>query len=399
MHFRLSLAVALGLCVAYCLAGLSGYGNDSDSYLLLVSGQNFWLNGLYTFSRPPSYLIPELIIGAASLIGGHIFSNCLSGILGAATLYLFWRLLAPTMSPRLLLLIVLIIGLNPIYFIAASSSMDYAYSLFFCMAGLLSYQSGKLWLGAALFALAMASRLSNCLIVGLLFGYFFLSACREGNGRQVQRLAGSGAICAGILLILYSPAYVSAGYSLDFLTYAIGDWGFAGYAARFIYKNLCLLGLLQWLVLLMLAAIALIRGQLKRRLSLVLWTGCTIVAVQEALFAFAPLEIAYLLPLLFVIFPLSVKLLALKPGQLSILLLTTFSYGFIVNIDLLDRQYNEKRTEAVSAKPGLFVRRGLIVADLQNRQASQAFYFDTYDIPSKKAVFQLNKIKSVIVRR
>jgi hypothetical protein len=58
------------LFVLYCLFGLNGYGNDIDTYLMKESGQNLLLHGKYFPSRVPGYPIPEITIGATSLIGG-----------------------------------------------------------------------------------------------------------------------------------------------------------------------------------------------------------------------------------------------------------------------------------------------------------------------------------------
>ena len=384
-EFNLSVAVTFALFIAYLTTGFHGYGNDSDSYLLLMSGQNLWLNGFYEYSRPPSYLIPEIILGAGSLAGGHILANAVSAFMAAVTLYLFWRLLTGTLSSLSILLLVLTVGLNPIYFIAASSSMDYIYGLFFGMAGVWAYKSGWLVAGATLFALAGASRLSNCLIIGLLFCYFLVSALKSGNRTQAIKLVYSGLLACCLVLLLYLPAYFAADCSLRFLTYSIGDWDFLGYASRFIYKNLYLFGLLPLLTISVLVVRALVGLRTVRGIKQEIWFGIAIVLVQEMVFAKAPLEIAYLLPLLFVILPLLCVAFAFQSWQLALLLVATISYGFIFNIDLLDRKYNENRTEAIAATTGIFVRKGVVIADIQRREESQAYYFNVYDIPDKSS--------------
>ena len=380
---NLSVEVTIGLFITYLTAGFFGYGNDSDSYLLLMSGQNLWLNGFYEYSRPPSYLIPEIILGASSLVGGHVLANAVSAFMAASTLYFFWRLLAGTFSRLTILLMVLTVGLNPIYFIAASSSMDYVYGLFFGMAGVWAYKSGWLVAGAALFALAGASRLSNCLVIGLLFLYFLVCAFRSGDRAHAIGLVYSGLLAFCLVLLLYLPAYFAADRSLRFLTYAIGEWNFFGYASRFIYKNLYLFGLLPLVTLSVLVLLAVIGRRTVQGVTREMWFGIAVVLVQEMVFAKAPLEIAYLLPLLFVILPLLCSVFALQSWQLALLLAATVSYGFTLNIDLLERRYNENRTEAVAATAGIYIRQGVVIADIQRRGESQAYYFNVYDIPDK----------------
>jgi hypothetical protein len=45
----------------------------------------------------------------------------------------------------------------------------------------------------------------------------------------------------------------------------------------------------------------------------------------------------------------------------------TFIYGFALNIDILDRKYDADGREAVSAKVGVFLRPGFVVADVMKR--------------------------------
>ena len=83
MNLNYLLIVLLGF---YFIISLMGYGTDNDTYRMIRSGQNFWLNDIYNASRFQGSLIPELIIGALSILGGSIFSNAISVILSILTL-------------------------------------------------------------------------------------------------------------------------------------------------------------------------------------------------------------------------------------------------------------------------------------------------------------------------
>ena len=63
-----------------------------------------------------------------------------------------------------------------------------------------------------------------------------------------------------------------------------------------------------------------------------------------------------------------------------IMILLTVSYNF-VNFDILDRLYNASGTEAIGAEVGIYVREGLLVEDLNRREASQNEYLEKLLLP------------------
>ena len=103
-----------------------------------------------------------------------------------------------------------------------------------------------------------------------------------------------------------------------------------------------------------------------------------IVAVHELLFLKIPLEISYLLPLLFVIVPLWT--LALRPGRgvLFLVLAATIGYGFACKLDVLDVHYNKAGNVAITADIGLYIRPGVVTRDIRERSESEKFYFREY---------------------
>lgn len=364
--------------------GFSGYGNDIDTYFMISSGHGALLKGVYHYSRPPGYFVPELIIGGASLLGGYLFTNLISSLLGTASLYLFWRLLKAngSFTHRDAALIVATVGLNPHYVIAASSTTDYVYSLFFGLLGVTALRVNRYLLAAPLFALAISSRLSNTLIIGIIYLYFIYIRHKEPESRNGIRLVGSGVLAGCLTALLFLPPYIAAGETFGFFTYKIGSWTFAEYLSRFVYKNIYLFGLAPFLWL----GGMLIHGVTSKKLYVSstpeVLAGMLVLLVHELLFFKVPLEIPYLLPLLFVAMPMTVVLL--RPGRAAMytFLFLVLSYGFVVNLDILDRRYNEAGTEAIAADAGLFARPGVVVADLLERRHSArkyAGYLHVYD--------------------
>ncbi len=101
------------------------------------------------------------------------------------------------------------------------------------------------------------------------------------------------------------------------------------------------------------------------------------IVIQEALFFKIPIDIAYVLPLLFTFVPLWMFLCRPSKFVLSALILLTTVFGFVVNIDILDRKYNATETEAVDAQVGVFFRPGMVIADALERKHWQREYEET----------------------
>lgn len=100
MVLSLGSLAAIYLGAVYFACCLAGYGNDFDTNAMIRSGQNL-LNGLgYSPSRAPGYPVPEIVIGAASRIGGSILLNSISVVLGLGSLSLFYLLALRHLKPN-----------------------------------------------------------------------------------------------------------------------------------------------------------------------------------------------------------------------------------------------------------------------------------------------------------
>jgi hypothetical protein len=373
------VAIFLVFLVFYFIIGLFGYGNICDTYGEMRSGQQALLDFKYEPSRPPSYLIPEMAIGLASLIGHHQLSNLISAILGSLTLYLFYQLLRNIFGKNDALLITLAVGLNPFFIIASSSSIDYIYSIFFIFCGIALLDYRKYFLSGLFFSFAISSRLSNVLIIAAIYAFLIITYNVDKDKRQLlSKLIRSSLIALLFTIILYLPVFIVSGYNFSFLTYNIVDWSIFGHLSRCVYKNTYLFGLFAS-ILVFVTSICFIfkKGTEKVRHSLVLF-GIGIIILEEILFFKLPYRIYYLLPILFVIVPLWAFLINSKRGLLVLFIFLTFLYNFM-NIDVLDRKYDETGS-AVSAEIGIFVRPGILIDDLLNRKQSQEDYFNGYNI-------------------
>ena len=333
--------------IFYSTLSFFGYGNDNDTYGMLKAGQNLLLNFQYIPSRFQGSLIPELIMSAASLVGGYYLSNFISVALGLGTLYIFYFFICKIFSNTEATLITLIVGFNPYFVIASSSSMDYIYGLFFIFLGSFFLFKNFRLFAAIAFAFALASRLSNALLVGLIYLYF-LSSVFQIDKKGFIHLFLSGLFALILTIAFYFPAYSHAGYTFSFLSYAIGDWSISQYLARFIYKNLALFGLLTSLFLYFSLMYNIFVRKIKIHFSRLLVFIIIAFIIEEILFLKVPLEISYLLPIIFLVVPFYVYFIKSNLLRYSLLSLTIL-YNFI-NIDILQIEYAVSKSEAIGAK-------------------------------------------------
>jgi len=186
-HISWACLGVIALFGSYYTIGLFGYGNDVDTYAMIRQGQELVSSYKYYPSRPPGYFVPELIIGFTSMVGGHFLTNLLSALMGATNIYIFYKFIKRYFNEKHSVLICLIVALNPYYIIAASSSMDYIYSIFFGLCGLCFLDRCKYFLGAIFFGLSLSARLSNSLIVFAIYVGYLIANLKNGDIKALRQ--------------------------------------------------------------------------------------------------------------------------------------------------------------------------------------------------------------------
>jgi len=377
------------LFVLYWAVGTYGYGNDSDTYGMLRTGWRLLLGISYQPSRVPGYFVPELIVGILSSVNGHLLSNLVSTILGCATLIMFYRFILDMFENDIALMITMIIGLNPYFIIASSSSIDYIYALFFIMLGITLLRSNNYIPAGISFGLAISSRLSTSVLLLPIYGYFYLVS---RNHQRVNKLTKGRSILGPIVSIavaillgsaLYIPSFIASNNSFDFFSYAIGDWGFLGHLYRFVYKNIYLFGIFAFLTIMVSAVYYLIKKRTYQFDTSLLLACALAVLFEEVLFFKVPLETSYLLPILFLIVPLWVFIVHERKSFIFLALAFTILYNFI-NVNILSIDYDKDNNEAIDAKVGLYMRHGILLNDVWNRQSSEEKYFSEFKLGANK---------------
>lgn len=394
---RLKAFLLLSLFALYFCLGLSGYGNDNDTYGMLKTWSDLFQHGLYSPSRPPGYPLPEVAIGAMAQMGGWAASNALSALLACGCLACFLRLVRARFGSGAALASAAAAGLNPHFIIAASSSMDYVYAACFCLAGVAALASRRVFASGILFALCAASRLTYLPLIAL--AYIAAAFSLPGPSWSAPRLRGLAiAFVSSLILIFaaYLPAWISMGAAMfrptlsDAPVSLLGLDGFStfsAYAARFVYKNVSLWGLPACVCLAAAAGSAWF-GRRKRpegvdpagsRLGRAIpWAAVLGILYAEALFFRLPLEINYLLPVLF----LGIFLVngASQAPVFLVLIALCHALQGVAQVEFIEKIYARKSYESVEASGGrlrLHFARGVVREDLGARKESQRHYFQS----------------------
>ena len=244
--------------------------------------------------------------------------------------------------------------------------MDYIYSIFFGICGLWCLDRRKYFPGAILFALSLSARLSNSLIVFAIYVGYIIAYYKNGDKKALVKLAMSIPVAMIIMAAFYIPSYIAFGNSFKFLSYGIGDWSFLGHFARFVYKNIYLTGFLSAIFILVTVIYTSLKEKKLGEISFEMKLGIFILILHEILFFKVPIEISYLLPVLFVLVPLWVIIVRKNIIFILVLLVLTVSYNF-VKVDVLSFERDYVKLEAVDANTDISINAGVLVDDVIKR--------------------------------
>jgi hypothetical protein len=256
--------------------------------------------------------------------------------------------------------------------------MDYVYSLFFGLAGLTFMMRNQLIPATVLFALTISCRLTFLILVGIIYLYYLYVNYNKKDFVGIRNIFISGITLLILVVILFLPSWYAADRTFKFLEYGIGDWTMIEFLARIIYKNIYLVSPLILAVVGILAVKGIIQKAFSFQVTPALIAGIAMITIMELLFIKIPCEIPYLLPPFMIAVPVLTWIG--KPGKaiMTAMVVLTILFSFVFNPDFLDRKYNEDRTEAISAEVGLFIRNGVVIDDINNRdEAKDRHWEDT----------------------
>lgn len=316
-YTRLLLLIAVVL-LPLCFLG---YGPDNDTYEVLDAGRWTWAQHELVTSRNPGYWTYEAIVYLLNKLGGFLLINLVT--LGVCILIIARVLvILQRLGARFPGLVASILVSAPVFAIAATTTIDYLWSLL----GLVLFVE---WLAedqwgwaAAAATFAYLIRVANCVeIAGIVAGGMLAEviAHRRVTGRSLKILA-----CAVVAAVVGSlpliASYQTANHSFAFVQGIIGDpamWTMRMRLGRFALKGMLLFGVPASLLLL--GGLFFWRrawslelpeesGLYRQRVMPLIGGG---VVAALVLFFEYPIEISYLIPgETFLLMLLSVSLLA-----------------------------------------------------------------------------------------
>ena len=339
-----------------------GYGCDNDTYGVLDTGRIFLADQRYVPSRNPGYLPFEMTIMVLNQLGGSVACNTGTLLCSLIVAGCFLAISRAAAIPGHHLLAV-VMGLQPTYWIASTTSMDYLWALALTMIALILVLRRWIILAGILLGLAMGFRLASFIGAGVIFGYaVFTRPCPSAAKLLTGLIAG-----AAIAAACYIPAFLYAHHTLAFLKPGLGDpslWTLKLTAGRFVYKNIYLFGLAGSAVvwgLLLWHIPAVVRETRNSRAGLV-WVSLAFIIGYEALFGRYPVEPSYLLPALPFLFLLTGMVVRNRTA-----LLTLAATVLIHNIVTLNIAKPDVPNAATNARFGLWVEPGEIVKNVRER--------------------------------
>lgn len=327
--FVVYVAVVLPLCFL-------GYGSDNDTYGVLESAQSTWHDGHLQTSRDPGYWLYEALVYGAGHFGGAVATNVGSMCAGAFVLWRFIVLCRKT-GIRHELLLALCLLFVPTFLIAASSTIDYLWSLAFLIAAAELLYEDKLALASIVGAIAIGFRGSNSIVLaGAYAGLLCYGLITDWGPRQAVRPVISGLAAAFLGAFFYLPSWTLAHHTMSFLTPGIGPpdmWTLKMHVGRFLYKTIYLFGPFATGIFLFLLAR---RHRLSNFSSMdahakkgaLIFSGA--VAGNLLLFAKFPIEVSYLLPgAVFVLLAVGTIFLDLSRKGIMTVLCGIIAFNFI----------------------------------------------------------------------
>lgn len=359
-HLRRQPETGVALAITLLCAPMifAGYGADTDTYLVLSAGTDFITTGQYRPSRPPGYVVFELVTHVLSELGGSVLTNAVTLGMTCAFLLALGRVCRQLNVARAAF-VVACAGLSP-YFVASSAvTMEYLWALALLMWGLAFAIAGHRWRAALLFGLAIALRLQSLLFVVCAYGF----VAREPDTRS--RWLAPAASSALLGALAYLPPFAAAGYSLDFARAMVGGpelWSLTARLGRFVYKNVYFWGLQGTLALALVVALGLKSRAFSALSRAVFWLCVAGIVSTEALYLVYPLEPTYLLFML----PFAAILLSVcvrQTWQVAVVLGAFFSAQWLsINIAKPDVP-----AQAQSASFGLWLEPGVVWRDVAER--------------------------------
>ena len=341
-----------------------GYGTDNDTYTVLDSGVSTWHLHLPETSRNPGYWIFEAMVYLLRHVGGSLATNLATL---AVAITLLWRFLviADRLGVHFRYFFAASLAVTPVFAIAATSTVDYLWSLLGLVLFVELVLEDRLALAILPAAFAFAIRSANGpLIAGALLGAIIVTP------RRAPRLLAVGFAAAMLGGLPMIESYRLANHSFAFTQALSGPdsmWSARMRAGRFLYKSLFLFGPIASAIMIGCAILASVPSPVRweanseyRARAMPILLG--IIFANALLFLRYPIEISYLIPAAFFLLLLLGTRLERKSAAIAVFL-AILSLNFVT--PQFARPNNPGHATGAALHPS--VEPGILIEDIRLR--------------------------------
>ena len=339
------------LVFGFYLCFVGGYGSDEDTLPMIYVFEARLSDGRFVSSRFTSYPIPEIGIGFLSYFFGSWASNLATFSFFLIGVVLFYFSFSKKIDYENFKYYIILCLSSPVLFFDNLEPMDYSWAFLFFSIGTFFLSRKIFELAILAFAFAVGSRM-NFLIFSILVIFFF----NYENKITIQKktiLAFCVFVVSGLF---YLPIWYDNGFGLNWITAARPmEQGFFGLAARFSYKTLLSIGLLQSIFIIYLLKINILSKKVYNNYKILF----ILIASNLLLFLYIPAELSYLQPALIILYFILSQKISRK--LILILIFLNFSNWFI-NFDILKIKHKDNSfcgaKYAISANFNLSIKKG-----------------------------------------
>jgi hypothetical protein len=316
----------------------TGYGAETDSFRVALSGLHLWKSGEYLPSRLPGYPVHDLLMSPLVRVGGSVATMTATAIAALVGVFIFSRITRELDLPSRGLLVAGF-AFTPFLIVKSVETKDYLWALAFGLAAYLAAIRRCPALAGALLGVAIGCRITSSLLLLPLLLLF------------ADRRAWKGAILFTVVaaltaFVVFLP--VTAAYGPGFFTYAdsrlspdiiirsIGQYSIGALGALAVLAALCL----SWRRVVELPRLAL------RDVHVRIWLAA--VALYVIAFLRLPIDIAYLIP----IYPFGFLLLGRLLGRRSLaIVVAAILCSGLIDLDLSALHNFNPATVAATVRP------------------------------------------------
>jgi hypothetical protein len=335
-------------------------GNDLDVANVFRSGRAIARNLTYVPSRPPGAPVHEAATGVLDVIGGPILTNLASLVAAAALLWSLERLLASEGLGRSRRWAVALLGLNPWFLVAATSTADYVFALAFVVACASALRADQPVVAGLWAAAAMGSRVGSITLLAAVAVAHATGARPEG-GRPARQLVTAGSVMVAGTAVVFVPSVLAAN-GLDFAQNDFSASSPLVQLGRAAAKDLMLIGL-PTALLLVVCLPAIVAATRRWSSSWAVRFAITGLLASQLLFIRFPWKMAHLLPTLLCLAVLLAVALEAKPKLLVAMVACQLAFA-VVRVDVV-RPDAAGQAQGARLDPGLTW--GPLVTDLRCR--------------------------------